>query len=322
MQIYGKTPEQMLDSFLELPHELEWVEFKEAKNDFSFDQIGKYFSAVSNEAFLKEQDWGWLLLGVRNDHSICGTAYRQNAPQLQRLKHEIASQTSSGITLEEIHVVNHSQGRVVMFQIPPAEPGVPTDWKGHWYGRNGDSLVALSLSKLKRIIAGTTELTETERFENYLLDYDNWSYDGIDTAVYLVNADFAIKIESAEEWRGAGNYWWGKLLHEKPISLWYRLICKGQEVGKILVMLFHNECLKVPFPEITTVAHPHADIKTPYYADVFYYRRNSMAFKLLCHIRAAESGPPYPALYRTFRSLSLGYKATYYHAAVSNSGGR
>ena len=35
-----------------LPAETEVVEFKEAKNDFHFDKIGKYFSALSNEANL------------------------------------------------------------------------------------------------------------------------------------------------------------------------------------------------------------------------------------------------------------------------------
>lgn len=33
-----------------LPSETEWVEFKEAKNNFDFDDLGKYFSALSNEA--------------------------------------------------------------------------------------------------------------------------------------------------------------------------------------------------------------------------------------------------------------------------------
>ena len=34
-------------------HENEVVEFKEAKSNFSFNDIGKYFSALSNEANLR-----------------------------------------------------------------------------------------------------------------------------------------------------------------------------------------------------------------------------------------------------------------------------
>jgi len=38
-----------------------------------------------------------------------------------------------------------------MFQIPPALRGVPTSWKGHYYGREGESLAPLSLSKMEQI---------------------------------------------------------------------------------------------------------------------------------------------------------------------------
>ena len=41
-----------LDQLLELPHETEWVEFKEARNQYDFNKLGKYFSALSNEANL------------------------------------------------------------------------------------------------------------------------------------------------------------------------------------------------------------------------------------------------------------------------------
>ena len=277
---------------------MEWLEFKEAKRNIHFDDLGKYFSALSNEAFLKEQQYGWLVLGVRNDGSVCGSTYRSDSVELQRLKHEIASQTYGRLTFEAIYAINHLHGRVVMFQIPPASPGKPTDWKGHWYGRNGESLVPLSLSKLQRIISGSNELTEVDRFGNHLIDYDNWRYDGKDTAVYLPNADFVIRIEEAEQIYGAGNYWWGTLLHEKPIVLSYRLMCKGQEVHRVLVLLFRNECLKIPFPNIKTLAYPRemrSDYRTAYYADVFYYQRDSIVYKVLHHIRASETQIPVTA---------------------------
>ena len=38
-----------------------------------------------------------------------------------------------------------------MFQIPPAPQGVPTTWKGHWYGRHGESIGALNLQELEEI---------------------------------------------------------------------------------------------------------------------------------------------------------------------------
>ena len=41
-----------LKSLIEIPNETEYIEFKEAKDDFEFEKLGKYFSAISNEANL------------------------------------------------------------------------------------------------------------------------------------------------------------------------------------------------------------------------------------------------------------------------------
>ncbi|MBO4699168.1 hypothetical protein J5690_06105 [bacterium] len=48
---------QKLDELLSMKYETETVEFKEAKDNFSFDDLGKYFSALSNEANLHN---GWI----------------------------------------------------------------------------------------------------------------------------------------------------------------------------------------------------------------------------------------------------------------------
>ncbi len=69
---------------------------------------------------------------------------------LVRLKHEIAQQTN-GLTFQEIYELNLPQGRVLMFQIPAAPAGMPTSWQGHYYGRDGESLGALSIQELDLI---------------------------------------------------------------------------------------------------------------------------------------------------------------------------
>ena len=142
---------QELDRLCELSHETEWLEFKEAKNSFHFDELGKYFSALSNEANLKKQACGWLIFGVKDDRSVCGSQFREDPAHLDSLKQEIANHTTGNLTFDEIYVLKHSSGRVVMFKIPPALQGVPTAWKGHWYGRNGESLGALSLREIETI---------------------------------------------------------------------------------------------------------------------------------------------------------------------------
>jgi ATP-dependent DNA helicase RecG len=141
-----------LQELMALPSEVEWVEFKEAKKNIDFDDIGRYFSPLSNEANLKGKEWAWLLLGVSNKppRKIVGTQYRPNRPNLDTLKKEIADQTSSRLTFDEIYELNLG-GRVLMFQIPPALRGLPTAWKGHYYGREGESLGPLNLNEIEQI---------------------------------------------------------------------------------------------------------------------------------------------------------------------------
>jgi ATP-dependent DNA helicase RecG len=131
--------------------ENEITEFKEANNNYKQDEMGKYFYAISNEANLKGLQYGWLVFGVNNKvRTIVGTDYRDTRG-LERLKHEIAQNTTGGITFIDIFELCDGDKRVIMFKIPAAVTAMPTAWKGHWYGRDGESLGALSTEELDRI---------------------------------------------------------------------------------------------------------------------------------------------------------------------------
>ncbi len=135
-----------------LPAETECVEFKEAKNKFHFGEIGKYFSALSNEANLKNKNCGWLICGIEDkSRKIVNTRFRPNRTDLDSLKSEIANKTTTRITFIEIYEVHQPEGRVIMFQIPPAPKGIPIAWEGHYYGRDGESLVPLNLQEIEQI---------------------------------------------------------------------------------------------------------------------------------------------------------------------------
>jgi len=141
-----------LRQLLALQSENEIVEFKEANNNYDFNKLGKYFSALSNEANLFGKDCAWLVFGIEDKHhKIKGTKYRTQKSDLDNLKKEIADKTSNRITFIEIYEVNFPEGRVVLFQIPPAPRGLPVSFDGHFYGRDGESLVALNLEELERI---------------------------------------------------------------------------------------------------------------------------------------------------------------------------
>ena len=135
--------------------ENEVVEFKEASRDFDMDKIGRYFSAVSNEANLRSMQYGWLIFGVRNKtRKVVGTEYR-DTEGLLTLKNEISHDLSGNMGFIDIYEVypkvDGEKKRVVMFQIPAAITAVPTAWKGQEYAREGESLVPLSQEKRERI---------------------------------------------------------------------------------------------------------------------------------------------------------------------------
>ncbi|MDQ5987886.1 MAG: hypothetical protein CSYNP_03634 [Syntrophus sp. SKADARSKE-3] len=146
-----------------LPAETEWVEFKKARNGFGERDLGEYFSALSNEANLKKRPHGWLILGVENNppRNIEGTNWHKgNRASLDELKQKVAVGTS-GHTFTEIYELMLPEGRVLMFCIPPAPAGIPTAWKGHYYGRNGESISALSISELEEIRGQATQFDWT-----------------------------------------------------------------------------------------------------------------------------------------------------------------
>ena len=117
---------QMIDVF-----ENEIVEFKEAKLNYSFKDIGMYFSALSNEANIRDKKEAWLIFGIDNKKNIIGTEYRKNGG-LQDLKKEIVNGTNERMTFMEIYELIIDGKRIVAMQIPPAICGIPTTACWHW----------------------------------------------------------------------------------------------------------------------------------------------------------------------------------------------
>ena len=133
-------------------HENEVVEFKKAENNFDFDDLGKYFSALSNEANLRDKDFAWLVFGVHDKtREILGTTYKNGMKSLQKLKYDLSQHTTDRNTFRDIHELEVEGKRVLMFQIPAAPRGIPMAWQGHFYARRGESLAALDMNKYEEI---------------------------------------------------------------------------------------------------------------------------------------------------------------------------
>ncbi|MGE4286997.1 MAG: RNA-binding domain-containing protein [Phycisphaerae bacterium] len=175
---------QLIDNW-----EDEVVEFKEASDSYSTKEIGKYFSALSNEANLRGKDNGWLVFGVHNKtRSITGTDYRDDKERLQSLKHQITQNADPPITMRNITELYCDGKRVLMFEIPPAPRGLFISWNGHPYARVGESLIPLTIDKQDEI-------------RNQTLNYD-WSSQVIkdadcsvldEKAISVARNNFAIK---------------------------------------------------------------------------------------------------------------------------------
>ncbi|WP_313029664.1 ATP-binding protein [Soonwooa sp.] len=197
------TPKQLqvtLNNLRSLSSENEVVEFKEAKNTYDFTKLGKYFSALSNEANLCGKPNAWLIFGVEDKkHTIVGSQFRPKRKDLDSLKGELANKTTNRISFIEIYELPEPEGRVVMFKIPAAPKGIPVSFDGHYYARDGEELVPLNLEKIERIRAQAT----TEDWSVAIIPdaaFEDLDQDAIDLARKNYKSKFPEKAAEVDTW--------------------------------------------------------------------------------------------------------------------------
>ncbi|MDT8410824.1 MAG: ATP-binding protein [Vicingaceae bacterium] len=89
-----------------------------------------------------------VVVWCKNDKSVVGTSITDN--QINEYKAEIANHTSPKLSFIDIHKVNYQGLDVLLLEIPAAPQGTPVSWKGHRYGRDGESLGGLNDYELKK----------------------------------------------------------------------------------------------------------------------------------------------------------------------------
>ena len=142
-------------------NEKEYVEYKEAKQNFDFNELGRYFSALSNGANLQGKQYAWLIFGVNDKtHELVNTNYHKGS-DFNKLKKDLMQSTNDGLTFLNIYDFEIESNRVVMFKIPAAV-GVPTTWKKIAYDRNGEEVVPLNDAK-RDIILSTNSIDWTRQ---------------------------------------------------------------------------------------------------------------------------------------------------------------
>lgn len=143
-----------MENYNEIFHKLwehsenEVVEFKRAENNFDIDELGKYFSALSNEANLREREFGWIVFGVWDKkHQIIGTSFKDGEVALNRLKQDMSQHTTDNLIFRDIVPIEVEGKRILLFQVPASPRNIVMHWKGVAYGRDGESLKPLNQAK-------------------------------------------------------------------------------------------------------------------------------------------------------------------------------
>lgn len=119
----------------------ERLEFKEARKSYPFDKLLRYCAAIANEG------GGKIILGVtdKRPRKIVGT---QAFSQPERTRAGLMEKLRLNVGVDE---VRSSEGRIVVFTVPPRPIGIPIQADGIYWNRRGDSLVPMIEDQLRDI---------------------------------------------------------------------------------------------------------------------------------------------------------------------------
>jgi predicted HTH transcriptional regulator len=136
------TPEQ-IDDWRKVRSEHQQLEFKEAKTQFDFEDLKNYCVALANEG------GGHLVLGVANKppRPVVGT---RAFPHPAKTAHQLFQTLGFRVEVTE---VEHPDGLVLVFQIPPRPRGDARHNNGRYLMRSNESLVPMSSDRLRAIFA-------------------------------------------------------------------------------------------------------------------------------------------------------------------------
>jgi ATP-dependent DNA helicase RecG len=136
------TEADLVDQLLEA-QEGESLEFKEAAGGYSSDKLCTYCCALANEG------GGRVVLGVTDmrPRRVVGTPA---FPQIEEARRILAGHLRLRIEVREIQ---HADGRVLVFEVPPRPAGMPVRFKNVYWARSADSLVAMSEDQLRLALA-------------------------------------------------------------------------------------------------------------------------------------------------------------------------
>lgn len=131
-----------LKQILKTPRENQNLEFKEAKNQYSYDTLLKYCVALANER------GGQLVLGVTNKlpREIVGTKAFLN---IDKTTQDVFQKLNFRINITEL---KHLDKRVLVIDIPSRPPETPIAVEGRYFMRVGEQLQPMTPDQLRLIM--------------------------------------------------------------------------------------------------------------------------------------------------------------------------
>ena len=137
------TSIEELEQWIQVPKEIEGLEFKAARTAFDGNRLMDYCVGISNDG------GGKLILGVTNTlpREIVGTAAVGDTQEMQK---KVLDKLHFEVKIEE---VAHPKGRVVVCHIPTRPPGTAVHHDGRYWMRSGEELRAMSPDRLREIFA-------------------------------------------------------------------------------------------------------------------------------------------------------------------------
>ena len=118
-------------------------EFKAARRNFHLGRLLKYCAAIANEG------GGSVILGVtdKRPRKVVGT---DAFCQPERTRSVLIDKLHLNVTFSD---VQHPDGRVLVFDVPPCPTGMAIQADGVYWQRQGDGLQPMSEDRLRQVFA-------------------------------------------------------------------------------------------------------------------------------------------------------------------------
>ena len=223
-----KDADSIMEHILQSAHESEIIEFKDRKT-LGRDDIGRYFSALSNEARLNDSESAWLIFGISDSGEIHNSDYLSSVESRNDITHYVSEQTSNGLSFTGLYEYFVDGMRVLLMEVPASRIGVPTAFKGIAYERQGDSVCALTDSKRMRLMYASIPDWSAEIIKGVSVD------DVLDPEAILIARKYFVKLRP--ERRSDCESWSDEVFLNK-----IGLTNKGVVTHAAMVLLGKSDC--------------------------------------------------------------------------------